>query len=352
MNIEKGLDYIANNDSVNLITPAVLKQCFPIHQDINHFIENSRKAITEIVNNQSQKILLVVGPCSVHDPLATIEYAKKLKKLANMVNDKIFIVMRVYFSKPRTSIGWQGLINDPYLDNSNKINDGLAQARELLIKINQIGLPIATEFLDNIIPQYILDLVSWAAIGARSVENQTLRNFVSGLSLPVGFKNATSGKVNTAIDALITAAQCNLSLTIDEHAQATVKYTTGNLNTHLILRGGHVTGPNYSENHLKHVLEQMALCSQYNINKTLMIDCSHGNSQGNFENQISVFDNILQQLKQEHGKAIKAIMLESFLKPGKQDLNDTNLEYGVSITDACLGWEQTISLITKLYKNL
>ncbi len=354
MSTEQEIDYSVNHDydTADLITPYALKQLHFIDSATINFIVQSRKTISDIINNQDKKLLLVVGPCSIHDPLAAMEYAKKLKKLSNMVSDKIFIVMRLYFSKPRTSVGWQGFINDPFLDGSNKINTGLAQARELLIKINQLGIPIGTEFLDNIIPQYILDLISWAAIGARSVESQTLRNFVSGLTIPVGFKNATSGTVNSALDALITAAQCNLNMTIDDQAKVVISNTSGNVNTHIILRGGHITGPNYEEQNIVRTLAQMQACQKYNINKSIMIDCSHGNSQGNFENQTIVFNNVVGQLKQDHGKYIKGIMLESFLQPGRQDLDFKNLKYGLSITDACLGWDQTTKLITNLYKSL
>ena len=350
--LEQQIDSLINQEeSYSLIAPAALKKLLNVDADTSQFVARSRKTIANIINNNDKRILIVVGPCSIHDPLAALEYAKRLKKLSDRVSQHVFIAMRVYFAKPRTSIGWQGFITDPNLDNGHQINQGLYQARELLVNINQLGIPVATEFLDTITPQYILDLTSWVAIGARSVENQQLRNYVSGLDLPVGFKNATSGKIDSALDALITASMRNLSLTINDEGKATVKHTQGNLKTHIILRGGHITGPNYSAADINQTLLGLEKLKKYNLNKSIMIDCSHGNSEGSYEKQIEVFEQLITQLQQPHGQYIKGIMLESFLHAGRQNLS-SNLEYGVSITDPCLGWEQTVKLICDLNKHL
>lgn len=331
-----------------LVTPQLLKSLLSVNLETQQFITDSRTIISKIIKNQDARLLIVVGPCSIHDPIAALEYAEKLKALADSVQDHIVIVMRVYFAKPRTSIGWQGYINDPLLNNSNLINDGLYNARELLIKINQLGLATATEFLDTITPQYIIDLISWAAIGARTVESQAHRNFVSGLSIPVGFKNSTTGKINSALDALVAASQPNISLTIDDDARASIIQTQGNVNTHIVLRGGDITGPNYYTVNVLNTIAELNNLNKHNINTTVMIDCSHGNSEKNHNNQKLVFNNIIKQLKQEHGKHIKGIMLESFLKSGRQDLTVKKLEYGVSVTDSCIGWDDTYELITNL----
>ncbi|MBP9721753.1 MAG: 3-deoxy-7-phosphoheptulonate synthase [Gammaproteobacteria bacterium] len=335
-----------------LVAPKIIKTLCPIDKELEDFVTESRVSISNILKKNDSRILVVVGPCSIHDPKAALEYAKKLRVLAKLVEKNIFIVMRVYFAKPRTSIGWQGFISDPYLDNSNKINDGLLQARELLVKINQLGLPAATEFLDCITSKYLLDLISWGAIGARTVESQMHRNFVSGLDLPVGFKNSTNGEITTAVEAIFAASQSHLDISINDDGQIISKQTIGNKNTHIVLRGGKITGPNYKAQDILEVVEKLEKLRQYKINNAVMVDCSHGNSEKNYLNQKNVFYNILDQLKQKHDQYIKGLMLESFLHPGRQELDLSNLAYGVSVTDSCIGWEETCLLINELHNNL
>lgn len=333
-----------------LITPAVLKKLIPVPIEISNKIAKSCETIANILYHRDQRLLLVVGPCSIHDPIAALEYAQKLQQLSYQVKDKLFLVMRTYFAKPRTSTGWQGYLHDPYLDNSNKINTGLFNARELLLKINALGIPTATEFLDMITPHYILDLISWGAIGARTVESQIHRNFVSGLNIPVGFKNATDGQIDSAIAALVASKQKTISFSISENGLACVTKTKGNKNTHLILRGG-CNGPNYQAENIKQVLDKLNF---FHLNPAIMIDCSHGNSGKDYQNQKKVFFDVIGQLQTPQGKYIKGMMLESFLFPGNQsskNIDPKQLKYGVSITDSCIGWDETKDLILRLSKS-
>lgn len=349
--IDQKLEKKLFKDQKQLITPKELKALLPVTIENNNFILDSRSSINNILQRKDPRLLLVVGPCSIHDPAAAFEYGLKLKALAQKVNNNIFLAMRVYFAKPRTTIGWQGYINDPLLNKSNKINYGLYYARELLKNLNNIKLPLATEFLDNITAPYLIDLISWLAVGARTVESQLHRNFVSTLSLPVGFKNATSGYIDSAIAAVWSASQANnILLTVDDDGRAIVLNSHGNPNTHIILRGGDLTGPNYNSDNIIATITKLKNINNSEIHHSVMIDCSHGNSGKDYNNQKIVFKNILQQLTQSHGKYINGIMLESFLKSGKQALDKPleKLEYGLSITDPCLSFTETEDLIFEL----
>jgi len=326
--------------------PSYYKTILPINQNIRKLILEIRKEIEDIIQRKSNKLLFIVGPCSIHDPNAALEYGKKLKKLAYQVKDKILIVMRVYFEKPRTTIGWKGFINDPYLDNSFKVNDGLFLARKLLLNLNSIGMPCGYEILDPITPQYIADLISWGAIGARTTESQVHRQLVSGLSIPVGFKNGTGGSIKIARDAILSASFPHCFMGITSSACATICVTKGNKNCHLILRGGS-HGPNYTKEYLD---KSEKLLQEHSLPNAIMVDCSHGNSLKNHKNQEGVFKYIINQIK-ENRTSIIGIMMESNLKEGKQALGQS-LEYGVSITDSCLGFEETERILREAYVKL
>ena len=312
-------------------------------------MENSRIGIQKIISGEDKRLLLLVGPCSIHDTKAGIEYAKKLKKLSEDVKENIFIVMRVYFEKPRTTIGWKGLINDPDLNGTFNIPKGINMARQILSEITDIGLPTATEFLDPFTPQYIGDLVSWGAIGARTAESQTHRQMASGLSMPIGFKNGTGGSVQLAIDGMIACEGEHAFLGIDHEGKTSVVVTNGNKANHLILRGG-ASGPNYDEESIKNAQQ---LLDKNNLKPNIVVDCSHGNSNKDHNRQPIVFENVINQITSGN-KNIIGIMLESNLNPGSQSLNSdtTDLEYGVSITDKCVGWEKTEEIILQANEQL
>jgi len=290
-------------------------------------------------------LIVVVGPCSVHDPAAAREYAARLKDLAIKLRGELLLVMRVYFEKPRTTVGWKGLLNDPELNNSNEINKGLRIARSLLLDINSLGVPWATEFVDPITPQFIADLISWAAIGARTVESQTHRTLASGLSCPVGFKNSTTGNVQTAVDAIVVAAHKHSFLGITKQGVVAIFSTTGNPLCHVVLRGGE-SGPNYTSDHISDACQRL---QKANLCCNIMIDCSHGNSQKDYKNQPKVAASVVGEIL-NNNKDVIGIMVESNLLGGRQDLTDDpkNLVYGVSITDACLSWEETTAVLLKL----
>jgi 3-deoxy-7-phosphoheptulonate synthase len=286
---------------------------------------------------------VIIGPCSIHDPKAAIEYAKHLCKLQNELRSELLIVMRVYFEKPRTTLGWKGLINDPDLNGSFDINKGLYIARKLLIELGEMGMPAGTEFLDLISPQYIADLISWGAIGARTSESQVHRELVSGLSCPVGFKNSTDGSVKIATDAILSSSQPHVFLSITKEANTAIFHTRGNKNTHMILRGGE--RPNYDSDSVNLISEKMVTAG---IAPRLLIDCSHANSQRIPENQINVLRNVSQQIERGE-KRIIGVMIESNLVPGRQELvTGEDLVFGQSITDACIGWNETVSILHDL----
>lgn len=324
-----------------LISPDELKKIYPIQN--NDFVHTSRKIISNIIHKIDDRLLVVCGPCSIHDVSAALDYAKKLKNLSDKLKDKIFIVMRVYFEKPRTTVGWKGLINDPDLDDSFDMEKGLKIARKLLIDITNLGLPIATEALDPITPQYIDDLISWSAIGARTTESQTHREMASGLSMPVGFKNGTDGSLDVAINAMKSAASPHRFFGINSQGKVAILSTSGNKDGHIILRGG-VT-PNYEE---KFVNECEQFMLKNKLNTSIMIDCSHANSYKNYKNQPKVIDDVIEQIKRGNN-TITGLMIESNLNEGNQTITTKDkLLYGVSLTDGCINWQTTEEQLYKI----
>jgi len=332
-----------------LIPPGELKQRYPISEDLAEKVYNDRETIKSIIRREDTRLLGIIGPCSIHDYELAIEYARKLKDLAERVKDKIFVVMRVYFEKPRTTVGWRGLIMDPFLDGSSDIGKGLEIARKIMIEIASIGLPTGSEMLDPYVPQYIDDLVSWAAIGARTTESQTHRSLASGLSMPVGFKNSTSGSCELAVNAMQSAAYPSSFIGIDQDGNTCVFSTTGNDVCHLILRGGQ-QGPNYHEEDVESA-EQMMKAA--NLNPSLVVDCSHANSGKNSLKQSRVLRSVADQVLRGQD-VISGFMLESNLHGGCQEIPEdiSDLKYGVSITDECISWEETEKIVLKAYKTL
>jgi len=322
-----------------LVTPAHLKEALPLGDELTGKVLADRETVRDIIHLEDPRLLVVIGPCSIHDPAAALDYARRLAKLAEQVKEKFFIVMRVYFEKPRTTIGWKGFINDPHLDNSCDMEHGLHTARKLMLDIAKLGLPIATEFLDPIVPQYTADLVSWSAIGARTTESQTHREMSSGLSMPVGFKNATDGNIQVAINAIESAGTPHSFLGIDQDGQTAVVKTTGNPNTHLVLRGGDKQ-PNFE---IPEVTYAACKLEAAGLAPSIMVDCSHANASKVARNQIKVWNNILEQ-REKPGCPITGAMVESFLEEGNQKIAP-DLEYGLSITDPCLGWETTEQML-------
>jgi len=321
-----------------LITPAQLKREIPLSDKARETISAGRKAIEDILERKDHRVMVVVGPCSIHDLKAANEYALKLKALADKVSDTLLVVMRVYFEKPRTTVGWKGLINDPYMNDSFKITDGLHIGRQLLHDVLEIGLPTATEALDPISPQYMQDLIAWSAIGARTTESQTHREMASGLSSSVGFKNGTDGSLTVAINALQSVASPHRFLGINSEGNVSIITTRGNPYAHVVLRGGNGK-PNYDS-------VSVSICEQElqvaGITPNIMIDCSHANSNKDHNLQPLVLDNVANQIL-EGNTSIIGVMMESHLKAGNQKLssNPDEMEYGVSVTDACVDWETT-----------
>ena len=337
--------YITDNSRIlsreELSTPVEIIDEIPISKDVSKLVFGARRNISKILHNLDDRLIVVVGPCSIHDPKAAIEYAQKLKDFTSKVEDEILIIMRVYFEKPRTTVGWKGLINDPRLDNSFKINDGLRIARKLLRDIADIGLPAGTEFLDLISPQYISDLVSWGAIGARTSESQVHRELTSGLSCPVGIKNSTNGEYKPAIDGIKSAQYQHVFLGTTKKGKVAIFKTSGNDDTHIILRGG--KKPNYDKSAIIDCVSQL---EGSDVNPNIMVDFSHGNSMKKHENQKKVCLDICKQLKNGN-KNIVGAMIESHLKSGNQKISE-DMEYGRSITDACIDFEETKNLLTAL----
>ncbi len=324
-----------------LETPVNLKESLPLGEKLTEKVLADRKTVRDIIHLKDPRLLVIIGPCSIHDPIAALDYAKRLAQLADEVKERYFIVMRVYFEKPRTTIGWKGYINDPHLDNSCDMEQGLYAARKLMLDIAKLGLPIATEFLDPIVPQYTADLVSWSAIGARTTESQTHREMASGLSMPVGFKNATDGNIQVAINAIESASIQHSFLGIDEDGHTAVVKTTGNPNTHLVLRGGDKQ-PNFE---LPEVTYAGCKLDAAGLEASLMVDCSHANANKVARNQIKVWDNILEQ-RNKGGSPITGTMVESFIEEGNQKISG-DLKYGLSITDACIDWETTEHILRR-----
>ena len=321
-----------------LITPELLKSALPMSESIHDTLATSRKVIEDILDRQDPRVFVVVGPCSIHDPSAALEYARRLKILADELSDTLYIVMRVYFEKPRTTVGWKGLVNDPHLNDSFRIEEGLHIARKLLLDILEIGLPTSTEALDPISPQYLQDLISWTAIGARTTESQTHREMASGLSSAVGFKNGTDGGLTVATNALHSAAKAHRFLGINGQGQVSVFTTRGNAYGHIVLRGG-TAGPNYDSMNIKLCEDALAKAG---VSKNIMVDCSHANSSKQPELQPSVVENVANQIL-EGNTSIIGLMVESNLHAGNQDIpaNLDDLKYGVSVTDGCIDWATT-----------
>lgn len=326
-----------------LLPPVALLEKYPATDMAAKTVSDSRQAIHNILKNTDDRLLVVIGPCSIHDTQAAKEYAARLLTLREELSDALEVVMRVYFEKPRTTVGWKGLINDPHMDNSYQINDGLRIARKLLLDINDSGLPAAGEFLDMITPQYMADLMSWGAIGARTTESQVHRELSSGLSCPVGFKNGTDGTIKVAIDAINAASAPHCFLSVTKYGHSAIVETSGNGDCHIILRGG--KEPNYSAHHVSAVktgLEKAGLDPQ------VMIDFSHANSSKQFQKQLVVSDDVSQQIA-GGDKAIIGVMIESHLVEGNQSLESGEpLVYGKSVTDACIGWEDTEKVLRQL----
>lgn len=325
-----------------LITPLQLKNLMPASESVYQFITESRQIVSNIVHKKDPRFLVICGPCSIHDLDAAKEYALELKKLHDQYKDTLYIVMRVYFEKPRTTVGWKGLINDPHMDDSFDIETGLKQARELLLWISELGLPIATEALDPISPQYLGDLFSWAAIGARTTESQTHREMASGLSMPVGFKNGTDGSLSTAVNAMQSASSAHRFMGINQQGQSALLQTRGNKDGHVILRGGGGK-PNYDS--LNVALAEKALHNA-GVEDILIVDCSHANSNKDYSLQPLVAKDVFHQVI-EGNRSIIGIMLESNINEGNQsaDLTKDKFEYGVSVTDACINWQTTSELL-------
>lgn len=348
---------VVNQDSIHnvniidekvLLTPAELKAEFPLSEHLRKQIETSRREIADIIHKRDPRKLIVIGPCSIHDPAAAIEYGKKLKALADQVSDQLYIVMRVYFEKPRTTVGWKGLINDPRIDGTFDVETGLRVGRKLCLELAELGLPLATEALDPMTPQYLMDLFSWAAIGARTTESQTHRELASGLSMAVGFKNGTDGDLGIAINAMQSSSQSHSFIGINQQGQVNLLTTKGNPNGHVILRGGKT--PNYEK---PFVDECEAALRKANLVESIMIDCSHANSNKDYARQPLVAQNALAQILTGN-TSITGLMIESNLNAGNQSSEQpvAQMKYGVSITDACIDWATTEELLTNFAQQL
>lgn len=320
-----------------LISPSLLQEEIPVVASVEQSILNTRQIVSNTLNGIDDRLVVIVGPCSIHDPKAAIEYATKLLPLTKHYAKELCIIMRVYFEKPRTTVGWKGLINDPFLDNTFKINQGLRIARQLLADINALGVPTGSEFLDTIIPQYLSDLTSWSAIGARTSESQIHRELASGLSMPIGFKNSTTGNIDVAVDGVYAASHPHHFLGLTKQGIAAIVTTTGNTDCHIILRGSNVQS-NYDRDTINHAV---GLLGTKKLKTKVMIDCSHGNSNKDYRKQMDVTQEVAHQIA-EKNSSIFGVMIESNLVEGKQSLEAKQpLLYGQSITDGCLGWEAT-----------
>ncbi|WP_413283104.1 3-deoxy-7-phosphoheptulonate synthase AroG [Vibrio sp. MA40-2] len=336
-------DDVRINKVKELLPPVAVLEKFPATETAASTTYKARKAISNILHDKDDRLLVVIGPCSIHDTEAAVEYAKKLKVLRDELGDRLEIVMRVYFEKPRTTVGWKGLINDPYLNDTYKLNDGVRIARKLLLDLTDMGIPTASEFLDMITPQYIADLISWGAIGARTTESQVHRELSSGLSCPVGFKNGTDGNIKIATDAIRSAEASHHFLSVTKYGHSAIVETAGNPDCHIILRGG--KEPNYSAEHVSAIKSQLEVSK---LPQKVMIDFSHANSSKQFQRQMVVAEDIAQQMANGE-EAIFGVMIESHLVEGRQDLVDGKAAcYGQSITDACIGWDDTEAVLRQL----
>jgi 3-deoxy-7-phosphoheptulonate synthase len=326
-----------------LITPALLEERLPVPQATSHLVGSSREAISRVLHGQDDRLIVVVGPCSIHDHDQAMEYARQLKLQADALQHDLLLVMRVYFEKPRTTVGWKGYINDPHLDGSFAINEGLEMARRLLLDVVGLGLPVGTEFLDLLSPQFISDLVSWGAIGARTTESQSHRQLASGLSCPVGFKNGTDGGVKVASDAILAAQAAHAFMGMTKMGQAAIFETRGNKDCHVILRGG--KQPNYAKADID---AACALLKSSSLREQVMVDVSHANSSKQYARQVLVAADVAAQVAAGDAR-ITGIMIESHLQEGRQDIiTNTPLQYGVSVTDACISMAQTVPVLNEL----
>ncbi|MCK9258484.1 MAG: 3-deoxy-7-phosphoheptulonate synthase AroG [Azoarcus sp.] len=341
------IDDVRISEIKELVPPAHVLREFPATPKAAEVAYEARQAIHRILYGADDRLLVVIGPCSIHDPKAALEYARKLKAEAERLKDDLLIVMRVYFEKPRTTVGWKGLINDPYLDNSYAINEGVRMARKLLWEINEIGLPAATEFLDMITPQYIADLITWGAIGARTTESQVHRELASGLSCPVGFKNGTDGNVRIAVDAIKAAQAPHHFLSVTKAGHSAIVTTRGNEDCHAILRGG--KAPNYDAESVDAACKDLVAGG---VPGKVMVDFSHANSRKQHRLQIEVAKDVAGQMAAGEDRII-GVMVESHLKEGRQDLKPgVELEYGQSITDACIGWDDSVLVLDTLAEGV
>ena len=326
-----------------LITPIDLVNKLPITPQIERTVISGRDQVRSILNGQDKRLMMIVGPCSIHNEEAALEYAQRLVDFSKKLSDRLLILMRVYFEKPRTTIGWKGYIYDPHLDGTLDIETGLHRARALLLKIGEIGMYAGTEFLDPVVPQYLAGLVTWSTIGARTTESQIHRQMASGLSMPVGFKNGTDGNAQIAVDAMVSARSPHGFLGLDHQGRTALIRTTGNPDGHIVLRGGN-SGPNFGAVTIDQAQKQLKAAG---VRSQLLVDCSHGNSSKDHTKQAKAFKDVVEQ-RVEGNTDIIGCMVESNLAPGKQDLGDdpSQLNYGVSITDACIGWAETEELLT------
>ena len=338
MNAHK-TDDVKIREVKELLPPIAHLYELPISDTAADLVHQTRQEIADLVHGRDKRLLLIIGPCSIHDPEAALEYARKLLPLRKKYEKELLIVMRVYFEKPRTTVGWEGLINDPHLDGTFDINFGLRQARRLLLALNDMGMPASTEFLDMITPQYYADLIAWGAIGARTTESQVHRELASGLSCPVGFKNGTDGNLKIAIDAIGAASHPHHFLSVTKAGHSAIVHTAGNADCHVILRGG--KEPNYDSDHVKAAAEQL---TKAGVTPKLMVDCSHANSRKDYTRQMEVAQDVAQQLRAGENN-IMGLMVESHLVAGRQDKPEV---YGQSITDACIGWDATEEMLALL----
>ena len=329
--------------SRGLIPPVIMLDEMPVTEKASQTITTSRQGVSDVLNGKDDRLVVVVGPCSVHDMNAALEYGDALYKVMPQFEQDLLIIMRVYFEKPRTTVGWKGFINDPNLDGSFEINQGLHLARELLLTLSDRGLPCGTEFLDTISPQYVADLIAWGAIGARTTESQVHRELASGLSAPVGFKNGTDGNVQVAIDAMGAARSPHHFLSVTKQGNTAIFTTKGNQDTHVILRGGK-TGPNFDGPSVTAACDAL---EKAGLPRKVMVDCSHGNSQKDYKKQPEVAANIAEQIA-AGSEQVFGVMIESHLQAGNQSIDNVPLTYGQSITDACVSWEMTMPMLEQL----
>jgi 3-deoxy-7-phosphoheptulonate synthase len=340
------LDDLRIASTRQLIPPVILMEELPVSPVAETTVAKARDEVAAILSGKDDRVLAIVGPCSIHDPKAALEYADHLAELKDAVAEDVLLIMRVYFEKPRTTVGWKGLINDPHLDESYDINEGLAIARKLLLQIAEKGIAAGTEFLDTISPQFYADLIAWGAIGARTTECQLHRELASGLSMPVGFKNGTSGNYQIAIDAIQSAEKPHRFLSVTKAGDSAIISTRGNETCHIILRGGSAVGTNYDHESIREVRQAL---EAKGLEPAIMVDCSHANSEKDYRNQPKVNASLCQQIG-GGDSSIRAVMIESHLKEGSQKIDSdlSKLQYGVSVTDSCVGWETTVEMVKEL----